>query len=181
MDLSSLIHTQVPEVPFVRNISLPFQLFLSYGRADARTAQIYYRRLSAAGFTVWMDVESIRAGEDWELAIKRALRQSQLVLIFLSKTVVSQEGYLHKEILEAIDIAKRKPPGSVFLIPVMLDDCSVHEHLEPFQRVSLLVDGGWERLVAHIQDYQDKYRASQPATKHPPAGALFRRRRARNL
>jgi hypothetical protein len=173
--------TQVPEVPLVRNSSLPFQLFLSYGRADARAAQVYYRKLSAAGFTVWMDVESIRAGEDWELAIKRALRQSQLVLIFLSKTVVSQEGYLHKEILEATDIAKRKPPGSVFLIPVMLDDCSIHEHLEPFQCVSLLVDGGWERLLGHIQECQDKYRATQPETKHSAAGTLFRRRRAPNL
>ncbi len=33
-------------------------------------------------------------GEEWDLAIKRALRTSQLVIVFLSNSAVSREGYL---------------------------------------------------------------------------------------
>jgi hypothetical protein len=131
--------------------AVEFQVFLSYGRSDVRVVRDFYRKLRAVGIGAWMDVESIRAGEEWDLAIRRALRESQLVLIFLSKTAVSREGYLQKEILEAIEVAKRKPPGVIFLIPLRLDDCPLHPRLEQFHCASLIDQHDWARLVMQIQ------------------------------
>jgi TIR domain len=128
-----------------------FQVFLSYGRSDVRIVRDFHRKLRAAGIDAWMDVESIRAGEEWELAVKRALRESQLVLIFFSKNSMSREGYLQKEILEAIEVSKRKPPGGIFLIPLRLDDCPLHPRLEQFHCMSVLEEGDWVRLLMEIQ------------------------------
>lgn len=140
---------------------LTFQVFLSYARPDVATVQAFYRRLQSAGIAVWMDVESIRAGEEWDLAIKRALRTSQLVIVFLSNSAVSREGYLQTEILEVLELSKRKPPGEVFLIPVRLDDCPIHPRLEHFHCVSLLDSDAWVRLFYQVLECHRRYQMSQ--------------------
>jgi TIR domain len=143
----------------VLKAALPFQVFLSYGRPDIRAVQRFYRMLVGAGIAAWMDVENIRCGEEWELAIKRALRDSQLVLVFLSRNSVTRAGYLQNEILEAVEVSKRKPPGGIFLIPLLLDDCPIHPHLERFHCVSLVERGGWERVFTEIRGCQREYLA----------------------
>ena len=44
--------------------------------------------------------------------------------VFLSVDSVTKEGYLQKEIRQALDVANEKPEGSIFLIPARLDNCS---------------------------------------------------------
>jgi hypothetical protein len=114
--------------------------------------------LRASGITVWMDVENIRGGEEWRCTIKKALRSSQLVLVFLSKRIVSREGYLHEEILEALEVSRQKPPGRIFLIPVRIDNCLIHERLEQFHCVSLFAENGRARLLKQIQECHQRYR-----------------------
>jgi hypothetical protein len=115
--------------------------------------------LRASGVTVWMDVENIRGGEEWRSAIKKALRSSQLVLVFLSRRIVTREGYLHEEILEALEVSRQKPPGRIFLIPVRIDNCPIHERLEQFHCVSLFAENGRVRLLKQIQECRQTYRA----------------------
>lgn len=156
------------------NLAPPFQVFLSYGRPDAQIVHSFYRTLLSSGVTPWMDVESIAGGEDWQTAIKNAIKRSQLVLIFLSKSVISREGYLQDEILEALEVSRKKPPGQVFLIPVRLDDCPIHPRLAPFQCVNLLAENAGMRLLQQIQGYRRAYlesRLSELSIAHR-AGAI---------
>jgi hypothetical protein len=134
-----------------------FQVFLSYGRADASIVRAFYRTLQASGICVWMDVENIQGGEEWQMAIKKALSRSQLVLIFLSNQVIEREGYLQDEILEALEIQRKKPPGQIYLVPVRLDDCVIHPRLEQFHCISLCTETGSERLIQQIQEARLTY------------------------
>ena len=136
-----------------------FQVFLSYGRPDAETVLTVCQMLRASGITVWMDVENMRGGEEWRSAIRKALRSSQLVLIFLSKQIVTREGYLHEEILEALEVSRQKPPGTIFLIPVRIDSCPIDERLERFHCVSLFAENGRARLLKQIQECRQTHRA----------------------
>jgi hypothetical protein len=135
-----------------------FQVFLSYGRPDAETVQTVHQMLRASGVTVWMDVENLRGGEEWRSAIKKALRSSQLVVIFLSRQIVAREGYLHEEILEALEVSRQKPLGRIFLIPVRIDNCPIHERLEQFHCVNLFAENGRARLLKEIEECRQAYR-----------------------
>jgi len=145
--------------PLMSNPAPEFQVFFGYGRSDARAVQPVYQMLRALGVTVWMDVESIRGGEEWRSAIRKALRSSQLVLVFLSKQIVTREGYLHEEILEALEVSRRKPPGRIFLIPVRIDSSPMHERLEQFHCISLFAENGRARLLKQILECRQTYRA----------------------
>jgi hypothetical protein len=129
-----------------------FQVLLSYGRPDVAVVHSVWKTLREARVSAWMDIENIRAGEDWRPAIKAAMKVSQLVVVFLSKRVVAREGYLQAEIVDALDMQRTKPPGSIFIVPVRLDDCELHPRLEQFHCISLSTKEGIDALVQQILD-----------------------------
>lgn len=105
-------------------------IFLSYAKEDAAAVQRIYRELRYAGVHPWMDkppapwgLEGLGPGEEWDTVIRQRLAEAELVLVFLSKTSVAKKGYIQREYRLAIDLAAAHPAGSVFLIPVLLEDC----------------------------------------------------------
>jgi hypothetical protein len=144
----------------------PFQVFLSYCRRDSRIVRAFYGRLTSAGLTAWMDVEDIRAGEEWERAIMSALGASHLVLIFLSTHAVDHDGYFQREVLEAIEVARRKAPGGIFLVPVKLDACALHPRLAHVQCVDLFSERDWQRLLKQLHEHQQQHYGK--ASNDPP-------------
>src|SRR5262245_27430944 len=109
-----------------------FQVFVGYGREDVGPVSEFYHALCASGTEAWMDIYALRAGEEWQLAIREALRASQLALLFLSRRTYMRSGYLHTEIHEGVELARTRPPGQIFLLPVLLDRCPIHPRLQPF-------------------------------------------------
>jgi hypothetical protein len=63
-----------------------------------------YARLKADGVDAWLDKENIIAGQDWELEIRKAVRESDIVIVCLSKQF-SQKGYRQNEVRIALDEA----------------------------------------------------------------------------
>jgi hypothetical protein len=77
------------------------------------------------GYDVWYD-EDINPGQDWQFEIRKAMRQSDVVLICFSAQ--SQSRYksgIYPEALDAIKRYREYDPGSIFLIPVRLSDCDI--------------------------------------------------------
>lgn len=131
-------------------------VFLSYARSDASLVKDVYIKLSDAYVNVWMDTEDILPGEEWELAIDTALKRSQLVLVFISNNSVTRDGFLQKEINTAIEVWKEKAPGSIYLIPVRLEDCPIHQRLSKFHWVDIFVDSGWSKLLKQMGDLKQE-------------------------
>jgi len=80
------------------------QIFFTYAREDTEAVEKVYRRLHDEGLKPWMDRKDILAGESWDSAIKRAIRRSDFVLIFLSKNSVNKRGFIQKEIRSGLEI-----------------------------------------------------------------------------
>lgn len=129
----------------------PLKVFLCHASESKPHVRDLYRRLRASGVDPWLDVEALLPGQDWQLEIRRAVRQADTVLVCLSKRSVSKTGYVQKEIRYALDAADYRPEGEIFVIPVRLEACVVPERLNRWQWVDLFEKGGYERLVLALQ------------------------------
>ena len=67
--------------------------------------------------------------QGWEYEIRKAVRNSDVALICLSRGSVAKEGFLQKEIRVVLDVADEKPDDVIYVIPVRLEDCPVPEKL----------------------------------------------------
>ncbi|MGA9349874.1 MAG: TIR domain-containing protein [Anaerolineae bacterium] len=127
------------------------QIFLSYAQPDEEKAKNLYQKLSDAGFKPWMDKKDILPGEQWKLAIQKAIQDSDFFLACLSANSVNRRGFIQRETRDALDIWQEKLDSDIYLIPVRLEDCEVPESLRKFQWVNLFEEDGWTRLVKAIQ------------------------------
>src|SRR5215208_6586615 len=134
----------------------PLKVFLCHASGDKLLVRELYKRLMAEGVDAWLDQEKLLPGQDWRVEIPRAVREADVVVVCLSNKSVTKEGYVQKEIKFALDSAKEKPEGTIFLIPVRLDDCPVPERLKRWQWVDLFESNGYERLMRSLRLRADK-------------------------
>ena len=121
-------------------------VFLSYAKEDSDNVRRTHARLQKDGLQVWMDEHDLLPGHEWESTIRGAIHTSAAFVVFLSRHAVSKTGHIQKEIREALEIMDRRPDGSVFIVPVRLDDCEVPEKLRRWQWIDIRKRGGYNRL-----------------------------------
>jgi hypothetical protein len=77
-----------PPYPFARIDDVPLDFtpaaFACYPRADHEVVIAVMRLLADRGLDTWRDEDDLRPGDDWALAIKRAIRRADAVLAFLA-------------------------------------------------------------------------------------------------
>lgn len=112
---------------------LPYQVFISYAKEDGKEAARFYDDLTSQGVRAWIDMRQLNPGENWDLGIRKAIRECSYVIVLLSGRSVGKRGYVQKEIREALDIAETIPDDQVFIIPVRLEPCEVPERLTKLQ------------------------------------------------
>ena len=114
------------------------RIFLSYAREDVAFAERLYRDLQSFGLNVWWDRRSILPGQDWDLAIRRAIESSEWFIALLSNNSVTKRGSVQREIRHALEVLEDFPEGSNYLIPVRIDNCEpTHERLKQRHWVDL--------------------------------------------
>lgn len=120
------------------------QIFISYAREDSNEAIKLYNSLSnVEGLEPWLDKEKLLPGADWELEINNAMENSKYILLLLSSKSVDKEGYVQKEIYNALERLKHFPPGKIFVIPARIDNCVPrHPQLRKLQWVDLYPNWG---------------------------------------
>jgi hypothetical protein len=125
--------------------------FLSYCSADKNSVRELYRQLKNEGVDVWLDVEKLLPGQDWQMEIKRAIRRADVVIVCLSNASVNKVGFVQKEIRLALDVADEQPEGKIFIIPLRLEDCEVPERLRRWQWVNYFEPRAFQRLAFTLQ------------------------------
>lgn len=126
------------------------KVFLCHSKNDKSKVREYYRKLVDDGFDAWLDDEKLIAGQDWDLEIRKAIRESDIVVVFLSNVAITKAGYVQKEIRTALDVADEQPEGRIFLIPARLEECDPPERLQRLQWVNLFEDNGYINLVKSL-------------------------------
>jgi hypothetical protein len=127
------------------------KVFLCHASGDKSAVGRFYNILVNDGIDAWLDKKNLIPGQNWQYEIAKAVKSSDVVIVFLSSLSVTKEGFVQKEIRIALDIADEKPEGTIFIIPARLEDCKLPERLAIFQWVDLFEEDGYERLYKALQ------------------------------
>lgn len=140
-------------------------VFLCHSSQDKPIVRELYQRLLAEEWIdPWLDEEKLLPGQDWDMEIEKAVEAADVVVVCVSSRSVTKEGYIQREIKFALDIALEKPEGTIFIIPLRLDDCDVPRRLRSWQYVDYFpIDKrkvSYQRLLQSLKvrfgDFQQK-------------------------
>jgi formylglycine-generating enzyme required for sulfatase activity len=137
----------------------PLKVFLCHAHADRDAVRTLYNRLIKDGVDAWLDKEKLLPGQDWELEIRKAVRESDVVVVCLSRQF-NQAGFRQKEVRLALDAAMEKPEGEIFIIPARWEECDVLEDLQRWHWVDLFESDGYENLIRALQARANKVSAT---------------------
>jgi hypothetical protein len=127
-------------------------VFLVHAHSDKDAVHKLYIRLIKDGIHAWLDAENLQPGQDWQNEIRKAILQSDAVIVCLSQGFDKQHGYRHEELKIALDKAKFLIGDEIFIIPVRLEECDMPETLRHLHRVDLFKPGGYKKLVHALRE-----------------------------
>jgi|CXWL01.1.fsa_nt_gi formylglycine-generating enzyme required for sulfatase activity len=140
------------------------KVFLCHSKDDKSKVHELYRRLVDDGFDAWLDEEKLMPGQDWDLEIRKTVRDTDVVIVCLSNDSVTKTGYVQKEIRFALDVADQKPEGTIFIVPARLEDCQVPSRLHQWQWVDIFDENGYKKIHSSLK-IRAKVLGIQPARK----------------
>jgi hypothetical protein len=150
--------------PFADDVFLmderPLKVFICYSHKDYVQVYSLHQKLSSNGVDTWLDKNNLLPGQDWELEITKAVRGADIFVACLTREFVSKSGFSQKEIRLALDVAEEQPEGTIFIIPLRLEECEVPDRLRRWHWCDLFEQTGYEQLKKSL-----KTRASQIAEK----------------
>jgi hypothetical protein len=121
--------------------------FICHASDDKPDARIVYELLRLAGADPWLDEKKLKAGMEWDPLIIKAVQESDAVLVLLSRTSVTKEGYVQKEMRLALEQAQMMPEGVAFVFPLKLEECHPPEKILKYQ-----VATRFEQILEALQD-----------------------------
>jgi hypothetical protein len=117
------------------------RIFLCHASQDKPIVRELYQKLLAEGWIdPWLDEEKLLPGQDWDMEIEKAVESADVVIVCLSNHSVTKDGYVQRELKFVLDIALEKPEGSIFTIPLRLNDCETPRRLRSWQYVDYFPD-----------------------------------------
>lgn len=129
------------------------KIFLSHASEDKELVLKIYHSLKKEGFKPWLDKEDLLIGQEWNLVIPKEIRESDYVMVFLSKHSVSKRGYVQKEFKLVLDVLDTIPEGKVFVIPVKIDDCEIPDAFAKFHWINLSEEGALEKIIKSLKKH----------------------------
>ena len=126
------------------------KVFLCHASENKPVVKELHDDLVAAGYEPWLDSEVLLPGVDWDREIRIALRASDAVIVGMSSVLVDKEGYIQKELRFAQDIQSEKPGGTIFLIPLRLDNCRIPLELQSIQWGDYTAPDGLEKVIRSL-------------------------------
>jgi len=123
------------------------RVFLIYARHDKEIVRGLYNCMIKDGMDVWLDEKKLLPGQNWKMEIRRAIVESDIVIVCLSRQFNKRNGYRHKELKIALEKATLLPDDEIFVIPVRLEECDMPESLLYLHRVDLFGVGGYKKMM----------------------------------
>ncbi len=154
--------------------SLPLKVFLCHSSGDKPAVLELYRRLDSEGWIdAWLDSEKLYPGQDWNFEIEKAVEESDVILVCLTKGSVNKEGYVQRELRIVLDLADYKPEGTLFVIPVRLEECDPPRRLRAWQYADYFPkenrDAAYRRLLVSLKMRAQKLGILSDKSKEQPA------------
>lgn len=136
--------------------SRPLRVFFCHSSGDKPIVRELYQKLSSEGWIdVWLDEVKLLPGQDWDYEIERALDSSDAVIVALSTGSVSKEGYVQRELRAVLDIALEKSEGTIYILPLRLDNCPRPRRLRSIHGVDYFPENlrawAYERIIESLK------------------------------
>ena len=136
------------------------RIFLAHANENKPQILQLYAALKDSGFEPWLDEKELVPGRLWKEEIPKAIRGAGVFLACLSSRSVEKIGYVQNEFRLALSAYAERPPGSIYLVPVRLDDCQVPDLQIPDRGLSLRdihwadlwQKDGLDRLISALPD-----------------------------
>jgi hypothetical protein len=126
------------------------KVFICYASEDDKEAIKVYKLLSDTGFQCWRDKEAIVPGDEWDQEIRRAIRESDFIIVLISKRSATKRGYIQREIKLALEVNEEMPENQAFIIPARIEECEVPHRISRYHYCDLFGEGGETRLAEAI-------------------------------
>ncbi|MGV9367795.1 toll/interleukin-1 receptor domain-containing protein [Amycolatopsis sp. NPDC003731] len=102
------------------------KVFVSYVREDSEDVDQLCGELEKIGVRTWRDVDELLPGDDWKVAIRRAIEGGAGFICCFSGSLESRSAtYMREELTLAVEQLRRRPVDSGWFIPVLLDETRV--------------------------------------------------------
>jgi hypothetical protein len=135
------------------NTDRKLRVFLCHSSQDKPIVRELYQRLNAEGWIdPWLDEEKLLPGQEWGMEIEKAVENADAVIVCLSNNSVTKEGYVQRELKYALDIALEKPEGTIFIIPLRLDDVLLPRRLRTWQYINFFPSSQKDKAYLRIHD-----------------------------
>ncbi|MCK5055313.1 MAG: toll/interleukin-1 receptor domain-containing protein [Candidatus Aminicenantes bacterium] len=132
------------------DVSRPKKIFLCYSRGDNDKVDEIYKKLTSEGFKPWMDKRNLIGGQDWELEVEKAIKDSDYFIACLSNNF-RKPTFANKEIKIAFDYLDTLPEGQIFLIPLRIEECTVDSRLSKRQIIDIYAQNGFKKLLEALR------------------------------
>ncbi|MDB9388083.1 SUMF1/EgtB/PvdO family nonheme iron enzyme [Microcystis aeruginosa] len=134
------------------------QIFLAHASEDKPAVLALYDRLKQAGYKPWLDKKDLIPGQIWRDEIPKAIKASQIFLACLSGKSANKQGYIQRELRIALDTFGEMLPGTIFFIPMRLEECEIPDlrlaevglNLRDIHRLDYWEEDGFEQLERAI-------------------------------
>jgi TIR domain len=140
-------------------------VFISYAKEDFTVAESLYDHLLEVNYSPWLDKRKLQVGSNWDYEIKKALKESTFVILLLSSTSVAKRGYVQKEYRLTLEYAETKLEDDIYIIPVLLDKCSIPFNLDKFQWVEYSGENAIKQIIDALNHQRAKYLLSTSKDK----------------
>jgi WD40 repeat protein len=148
------VNTGDVKVNSISNDAIParrLRVFLCHSSGDKPVVRNLYQRLKACNIDPWLDKENLLPGQDWQQEIRKAVRLTDVVIVCLSRESINKTGFVQKEIKFALDVADEQPEGTIFLIPLKLEECGIPERLRHLHAVNYFEEGSFDKLLSALK------------------------------
>jgi HEAT repeat protein len=121
------------------------RVFISYCHADVDFADVVRARIQSAGLESWIDLEGLRAGEDWRQDIDQGIRDS-IALITIMTPAAKASPYVTYEWAFALG-------AGLPVVPLLLSPTELHPRLSALQYLNFTQreTRPWPALLERLQ------------------------------
>jgi hypothetical protein len=152
-------------------------VFISHANpADNDVARWIACKLSALGYSVWVDVEKFRGAESIWRTIEPVLRtQARCLILVLSRSTYGNDGLLRQGVANEMELAltlERDHPR--FVLPWILDDLPFANLPIQLQNRMSVPERRWSAALVKIIEYLDSLRIVASPGSGPGAELLQR-------
>jgi formylglycine-generating enzyme required for sulfatase activity len=137
----------------------PLRVFICHSSNDKPAVRELYQKLRAESWIQpWLDEEELYPGQDWNMEIEKAVEAADAIIVCLTKNSINKEGYVQRELRIVLDFADYKPEGTIYILPVRLEECDPPRRLRAWQYADYFEgqrERGLQRLLISLKRRAD--------------------------